>query len=81
MAGSSAGDRRILLAIVLIAFALRLAYVIDAGGSIYSEHPTLDSFWYDAKAQETLKGDAGEMPRVARIRLLPEQAPRRRSAE
>jgi tetratricopeptide (TPR) repeat protein len=55
---SSAGDRKILLAIVLIALALRLAYVIDISNSIYFQHPTLDSFWYDAKAQETLRGDA-----------------------
>jgi tetratricopeptide (TPR) repeat protein len=53
----SRADRRILLAIVLIALALRIAFVLDMRTSPYFDQPTLDAFWYDAKAQDVLAGD------------------------
>ena len=53
----SGADRRILLAIVLIALALRIAFVFDISDSPYFDYPTLDAFWYDAKAEDVLAGD------------------------
>jgi Flp pilus assembly protein TadD len=53
----SGGDRKILLAIILIALALRIAYVIDVSDSPYFRYPTLDAFWYDSKAKDVLAGD------------------------
>jgi tetratricopeptide (TPR) repeat protein len=53
----SRGDRRLLLLIVLIALAVRVAYLIDIRDSPYFEYPVLDSFWYDAKAEDVLAGD------------------------
>jgi tetratricopeptide (TPR) repeat protein len=54
----SRGDRRLLLLIVLIALAVRVAYLVDIRDSPYFDHPVLDSFWYDAKARDVLAGDA-----------------------
>jgi tetratricopeptide (TPR) repeat protein len=51
------GDRKILLAIVLIALALRIAYIVDVRSSPYFDQPTLDSFWYHSKARDVLAGD------------------------
>jgi cytochrome c-type biogenesis protein CcmH/NrfG/4-amino-4-deoxy-L-arabinose transferase-like glycosyltransferase len=53
----SAGDRKILLAIILIALALRVVYVFDISDSPYFGNLTLDEFWYDAKAKDVLAGD------------------------
>jgi tetratricopeptide (TPR) repeat protein len=53
----SSGDRRLLLVIVLIALAVRIAYLVDISDSPYLEYPVLDSFWYDAKANDVLAGD------------------------
>jgi tetratricopeptide (TPR) repeat protein len=53
----SVADRRILLAIVLIALVLRIAFVFDISDSPYFDYPTLDAFWYDAKAKDVLAGD------------------------
>ncbi|MFH1313341.1 MAG: tetratricopeptide repeat protein [Candidatus Eisenbacteria bacterium] len=50
-------DRRLLFLIVLIALAIRVAYLIDIRDSPYFEYPVLDSFWYDAKAEDVLAGD------------------------
>jgi cytochrome c-type biogenesis protein CcmH/NrfG len=57
LADFSGEDRKILLVIILIALALRVAYVLDTRDSPYFDHPTLDSFWYDAKAKDVLAGD------------------------
>jgi len=54
---SFGSDRRILLAIVLIALALRVAFVFDISDSPYFDYPTLDAYWYDAKAKDVLAGD------------------------
>jgi tetratricopeptide (TPR) repeat protein len=50
-------DRRLILAVILIALVVRIAYVIDIKDSPYFSHPVLDSFWYDAKAKDILGGD------------------------
>jgi tetratricopeptide (TPR) repeat protein len=55
--GSSSPDRKLLLAIVLIALAVRIGYVVDIADSPYLQYPLLDSFWYDAKAKDVLAGD------------------------
>ncbi len=57
MADLSGADRKILPAIILIALALRIVFVFDISDSPYFDYPTLDAFWYDAKAQDVLAGD------------------------
>ncbi|MGD8627982.1 MAG: glycosyltransferase family 39 protein, partial [bacterium] len=51
------GDRRVLLILVLVALALRIAYIIDVSDSPYFKFPILDPYWYDAKARDVLSGD------------------------
>jgi tetratricopeptide (TPR) repeat protein len=53
----SSRDRRLFLAIVLVALVLRIAYLADVRNSPYFHQPLLDSYWYDAKAQAVLQGD------------------------
>ena len=50
-------DRGLLLAIVLLALGLRLAYLVDVRDSPYAGQPLLDSYWYDAKAKAVVDGD------------------------
>ncbi len=51
------GDRRLLLILVLVALALRIAYIIDISDSPYFSFPILDPYWYDARARTVLEGD------------------------
>jgi tetratricopeptide (TPR) repeat protein len=53
----STRDRRLFLAILLIALAVRIAYLVDIHDSPYFSYPVLDSFWYDTKAADVLNGD------------------------
>lgn len=55
--GVSRRDHRLFLAIVLVALAIRIVYVVDIADSPYFNHPVLDSFWYDAKASDVSNGD------------------------
>jgi tetratricopeptide (TPR) repeat protein len=50
-------DRRLLLVILFLAFAVRIAYLVDIHDSPYLSYPVLDSFWYDAKAKDVIAGD------------------------
>jgi tetratricopeptide (TPR) repeat protein len=53
----SRSDRWLLGAILLVAFVVRIAYLVDIADSIYVHYPVLDSAWYHAKAMDVLAGD------------------------
>lgn len=57
LAETSRRDRRLVLAVVLVALAIRVVYLVDISDSPYFNFPVLDSFWYDAKAKDVLAGD------------------------
>jgi tetratricopeptide (TPR) repeat protein len=43
--------------LILVALALRIAYIIDISDTPYFKFPILDPYWYDAKARDVLAGD------------------------
>ena len=45
------------MAIILVALALRIAYLIDISDSPQFNYPMLDQYWYDSKARDVLAGD------------------------
>jgi tetratricopeptide (TPR) repeat protein len=51
------GYRRLLLVLVLVALALRIAYIIDISDSPHFKYPILDPYWYDSRARDVLAGD------------------------
>ena len=57
MGDYSRTDRWLLAAILVAAFLIRIAYLVDIADSIYISHPVLDSAWYHAKAIDVLAGD------------------------
>jgi tetratricopeptide (TPR) repeat protein len=50
-------DRTLFLIVILVALAVRIAYLVDISDSPYFENPVLDSFWYDDKAKSVIDGD------------------------
>jgi tetratricopeptide (TPR) repeat protein len=52
-----ARDRWLFIAIVAVALAIRIAYLVDVSDSPYFNHPLLDSYWYDDKAEAVAGGD------------------------
>ncbi len=58
MAVAPAWKRRLFLIVFAIALTVRIAYIVDLRNSPYYEHPILDAYWYDSRAQEVLAGDS-----------------------
>ena len=57
MGDYSRSDRWLLVAVLVAAFLIRIAYLVDIADSIYIDYPVLDSAWYHAKALDVLAGD------------------------
>lgn len=57
MAKAPGWNRYLFFIIFAIALTVRIAYLVDLRHSPYFQHPILDAYWYDSRAQEVLNGD------------------------
>jgi hypothetical protein len=65
----SGGGRRLFWLVVLAALAVRIAYLVDISDSPYFDHPVLDSFWYDTRADQVVAGDLLASTGIFRVPL------------